>query len=616
MCYFRRLDRLQLKRCEEYSCYELLRPGFTRISLPYFITDTEIAFVMEALKMVATEGWKLLPQYVIIPETGEWRHHTNSMCKDRKWLGSIRYTDGKMTMNERKISGPGVFPQTYQDCLQTARNLFNRSRKTAHRSPLPDQGIIFDERSNRLRWFVLPSEAQDLLLGNSQNVKQDVPFDPVTSSRRSFIDSNDIEMISISAPLSSNNSSPRHFSLSSLDDHRVKETLSPLPQFNYDFINQLQCQNNVKFAIGDVVRNTQSTSMGNFQHPNLVDQQNLLRERCYSLNSVSPMLSPQTRASLGMHSRQRQCSCSSQTELPSFESDLNLSPTHSLCNLPGGSFSDCSLVGRGSPYSQNVSQDTDDLQAYVEEVTKELATTIKSEIRGVINKVEDVLENSENMDSSLNSFANNDRHGSGSEDGRSDSISVNEVAEYIVEASKNMADQVKSEIRDVVSAVDVFIAPDGPEKSIYSRASSSCSEHDKLTGAIPKRISPIGKRLSVDGGVFPIIKTNSSTKLNDMDQQSAVSDDGKNKKLWPMIGSISSQDSGINMSFHEHDFVSTEDHNQRSSSESSVCRKKGLKKQKDNNSDTSGLDDSIEECKYKWHHPPKNIWTSALEVCI
>lgn len=364
-----------------------------------------------------------------------------------------------------------------------------------------------------------------LVLGNSQNVKQEVPFDPVTSTRRSFIEGNDnIEMISISAPLSSNNSSPRHFSLPFIED-RPKDP-SSVPQFNYEFINKKQCQN-VNFAIGDIVRGNQTVMRTPEQH--------LLRERCYSLNSVSPMLSPQTRASLGMHSRRRHCSCSSQTEMPPVELDFNLSPTHSLCNLPGGSFSDCSLIGRGSPFYQNSSQDTDDLQAYVEEVTKELATTIKSEIRGVINKVEDVLENSENTDASLTSYQNNDRHGSGSEDGRSDSISVNEVAEYIVEVSKNMANQVKSEIRDVVSAVDVFIAPEGPEKSIYSRASSSCSDNDKLTGAIPKRVSPIGKRLSVDAGVFPIIKTSSSTKLNELDQNLSL-DDTKGKKMWPMIG--------------------------------------------------------------------------------
>jgi hypothetical protein len=55
----------------------MLRPGFARISLPFFMADDEVAFVMEALKMVATEGWKLLPQYILNPETGEWRHRSN-----------------------------------------------------------------------------------------------------------------------------------------------------------------------------------------------------------------------------------------------------------------------------------------------------------------------------------------------------------------------------------------------------------------------------------------------------------------------------------------------------------------------------------------------------------
>ena len=57
----------------------MLRPGFARISLPFFMPDSEVAYVLEALKMVATEGWKLLPQYILNPETGEWRHHTNTV---------------------------------------------------------------------------------------------------------------------------------------------------------------------------------------------------------------------------------------------------------------------------------------------------------------------------------------------------------------------------------------------------------------------------------------------------------------------------------------------------------------------------------------------------------
>lgn len=74
----RRLDRLpHFKGEEERPSYEVLRPGFTRISLPYFISDAEVSFVLEAVKMVATEGWKLLPQYVLYPDVGEWKHRTN-----------------------------------------------------------------------------------------------------------------------------------------------------------------------------------------------------------------------------------------------------------------------------------------------------------------------------------------------------------------------------------------------------------------------------------------------------------------------------------------------------------------------------------------------------------
>ncbi len=60
---------------------ESLRPGFVRLTFPFFMSESEINFILEALKMVATEGWKLLPQYVVDERTGEWRHHSNSLGK-------------------------------------------------------------------------------------------------------------------------------------------------------------------------------------------------------------------------------------------------------------------------------------------------------------------------------------------------------------------------------------------------------------------------------------------------------------------------------------------------------------------------------------------------------
>lgn len=159
-----------------------IHPGYIRVTFPFFMPEAEVAFILEAIKMVATEAWKLLPQYEVDDRTGEWRHHSNSLAKERKWLGAIRYTDGKMLFSDRRISGPGTFPQTYSDCLQTARNLFNRARKMAQRSSSEEIILKLPHTSvENLRWYMLPGEAHELLLGHSHSVKNTVPFDPTKS---------------------------------------------------------------------------------------------------------------------------------------------------------------------------------------------------------------------------------------------------------------------------------------------------------------------------------------------------------------------------------------------------------------------------------------------------
>ncbi|RZC42997.1 uncharacterized protein BDFB_005852, partial [Asbolus verrucosus] len=600
----RRLSSLNLG--VENSNLELLRPGFTRISLPYFINDAELAFIMEAVKMVATEGWKLLPQYVVELETGEWRHHTNAMSKDRKWLSSIRYVDGKMTMNERRISGPGLFPQSYQECLQTARNVFNRARKTANRTPYTDQGITFDARGEKLRWFMLQHEAQNILTSNAQNIKQKVPFDPISysGSKRTECHNKDCDKATNNPPVS-NSGSPRHYSLPSIDDPRILTCSSPVPYFLQDvnglYYPQLS-QPAVNFAVGETVN---SANLNHLQH-------NFARERCLSLgapNISPPVLSPQTRVSLGMrHFRQRNFSYSSQNELHSLDSDANVSPTHSL-NVLSTSNYDCSQIGRSSP--------APDIQTYVTEMTKELATNIKSEIREVISRVEDVLENTDSIDMSCRSFCN-EKHGSGSEDGRSDSISANEVAEYIEKVSIEMANEVKSEIRDVVSAVDVFITPDNQDKHSYSRTSSSSDEKFN-TEALPKNeIYTPGS--SSETVIHLINKSMSANRLSDEESQPNEKP-YKNKILTSTVASVSSQDSGINLSFHEQEYLSNEFAKTRSNSESLTNRKSEtdevkfstLQKQKQKYTRTAS-DSGALEAATKWMCSPKTIWQPTVEA--
>ncbi|XP_059483305.1 uncharacterized protein LOC132201285 [Neocloeon triangulifer] len=381
-----RLDRTHLRRQEEHSNYEMLRPGFARISLPYFMSDNEVAFVLEALKMVALEGWKLLPQYILNPETGEWRHRSNLVFKDRRWLGSINYVGGQMNYSDKKVANNALaVPEDYSHILQTARNIFGKARKMAQQYAIADQSILFDEHAEKLRWFMLPCEAQDLLLGHSQNVKHLVPFDPVNYE--------------------GSRSSP-------IPPPRIIE-----PQ------DSVESNSSVNFEVGGSVDPSNLT----LQHTLCIEQS---FNNCTSLDSstVSPL------PNLLLNQR----SCCSQTDL------LNMGA------------------------KENFVQSTEDIKAYVQGVTNEITQEIKSEIREVICQVQDVLHESES-----NECLPEMRPRSGSLSLKS----AEDVAEYLVEASQKLASEMKSELREVVSAVDLLIAEETGELKRSSSQSLNSLNH-------------------------------------------------------------------------------------------------------------------------------------------
>ena len=46
--------------------HEVLRPGYTRISLPFWISPEEIDFIINSLLFIANNGWKFLYLYRLI----------------------------------------------------------------------------------------------------------------------------------------------------------------------------------------------------------------------------------------------------------------------------------------------------------------------------------------------------------------------------------------------------------------------------------------------------------------------------------------------------------------------------------------------------------------------
>ena len=88
---------------QDFSKAEILRPGFVRLSLGFFIDDSKLEFILNAIKFVCEHGWKFLPLYSFNLETGEWRHRHHQIFKNRKWLGNITYKNNEFCF-AKKVS--------------------------------------------------------------------------------------------------------------------------------------------------------------------------------------------------------------------------------------------------------------------------------------------------------------------------------------------------------------------------------------------------------------------------------------------------------------------------------------------------------------------------------
>ena len=176
-----RLDRTHLRRGQaEYSSYEVLRPGFTRLNLPWFASDEEIDFVLEAVALTCEFAWKLMPQYRFNNETGEWKHFDNLEYRERKWLGNISYAEGKFQFRRQQRS-PSASPSGlgFESVLSEARSVLEHARKQAAKRQVSDHRILFIEgQAKKLRWFLLPFEARQILC-SGETIAVDPPFCPL-----------------------------------------------------------------------------------------------------------------------------------------------------------------------------------------------------------------------------------------------------------------------------------------------------------------------------------------------------------------------------------------------------------------------------------------------------
>lgn len=155
--YGHRLLGIDLERSHEFEreitggC-EGIKPGWVRVNFNYFISDTVADYVIDAVRMVARDGWRLLGDYTFCPETGLWRHR-EGLVEPPLRLTDVRYLD------DGTVSVPPSTDRGGEEML--AQHLREAAAVLAAATP-PDldrhDGHVSADFEH-LRWFDLPDGA-------------------------------------------------------------------------------------------------------------------------------------------------------------------------------------------------------------------------------------------------------------------------------------------------------------------------------------------------------------------------------------------------------------------------------------------------------------------------
>jgi selenocysteine lyase/cysteine desulfurase len=170
--YGHRLLGIDLARSQEFreaiQCgHAGIKPGWVRVNFNYFIDEETFTYLLEAVHLVAREGWRLLPDYVFESATGIWRHR-DARLEPTRSLADLDFRDGRPQIRKRGLAVPAG---PVADDLARAREVLQSARYGDRATPTgaTDDGgglgggaitgdRLASDEEERLRWFPLPGD--------------------------------------------------------------------------------------------------------------------------------------------------------------------------------------------------------------------------------------------------------------------------------------------------------------------------------------------------------------------------------------------------------------------------------------------------------------------------
>jgi selenocysteine lyase/cysteine desulfurase len=136
---------------------EGIKPGWIRVNFNYFLCEPVVNYLLDAVDLLAQQGWRLMPDYRFDTRTGLW-HHRGGPSEPPLRLWQIGYDgDGLMTYPQHNDRAP---QSAFDGYLDHARELMAAATTAATatgagKAGTPDtQALSADFRD--LQWFELP----------------------------------------------------------------------------------------------------------------------------------------------------------------------------------------------------------------------------------------------------------------------------------------------------------------------------------------------------------------------------------------------------------------------------------------------------------------------------
>lgn len=153
--YGHRLLGIDIERSHEFEreitggC-EGIKPGWVRVNFNYFVADEVADYVIEAVRLVARDGWRLLTDYRFDPATGHWRHRAGVIDPPIS-LHDIRYEPTLSMPDRRCAAGLEMLAEQLRDGERILRE--------APEVDLTEHPGLVSDDFEHLRWFDLPPSA-------------------------------------------------------------------------------------------------------------------------------------------------------------------------------------------------------------------------------------------------------------------------------------------------------------------------------------------------------------------------------------------------------------------------------------------------------------------------